>query len=218
MVALVKVMAVVSGDELEVMFSSEIDESAVNYFLFGQAGVDKFQEEVIASEEVEELIYASVGQFFITLENWLRYRAFEASGESDEAVGVILEGFEIDARFIIEAFEESDGGEFGEVNVAVIIFSEEYEVLEVFLVGEVFIETRVGSEIDFGADDGFEIVLSSSLIEIDCAEEVSVVGDGDSWGAKGGDFFAERGNAAGAIEQAKFRVDVEMNKKFMSHE
>ena len=74
------------------------------------------------------------------------------------------------------------------------------------------IEARAGGHIDLAADDGADALLFALLVEIDDAVHDTVIGDGDGGLAQGLGALDQPLDAAGAIEEAVFAVDVQMDK------
>lgn len=69
----------------------------------------------------------------------------------------------------------------------------------------------VVDEVDFAADEGFDVVGFGGFVEVDGAEEVAVVGEGKGWHAELVGPVAEGVEAAAAIEEAVVGVDVEVD-------
>ena len=74
------------------------------------------------------------------------------------------------------------------------------------------IEAGAGGHIDLAADDGADALLFALLVEIDDAVHDTVIGDGDGGLAQGLGALDQPLDAAGAIEEAVFAVDVQMDK------
>lgn len=54
-------------------------------------------------------------------------------------------------------------------------------------------------EVDFTADEGFDIIFFCGLEEVDDAEEVSMVGEGESLHAEAFSFCAKAVDSTGAV-------------------
>ena len=74
------------------------------------------------------------------------------------------------------------------------------------------IEAGAGGHIDLAADDGADALLFALLVEIDDTVHDTVIGDGDGGLAQGLGALDQPLDAAGAIEEAVFAVDVQMDK------
>ena len=74
------------------------------------------------------------------------------------------------------------------------------------------IEAGAGGHIDLAADDGADALLFALLVEIDDAVHDTMIGDGDGGLAQGLGALDQPLDAAGAIEEAVFAVDVQMDK------
>ena len=74
-----------------------------------------------------------------------------------------------------------------------------------------FIKTRAGCDINFTADDRFDVGGLAGTVEIDCAVHHAVVGDGASGAACVFDGGRNFGYAAGAVKEAIFAVQMQMD-------
>ena len=74
------------------------------------------------------------------------------------------------------------------------------------------IEARAGGHIDLAADDGADALLFALLVKIDDAVHDAVVGNSDSGLSQRLGTLYQSLDAAGAIEEAVFAVDVQMDK------
>ena len=74
------------------------------------------------------------------------------------------------------------------------------------------IEAGAGGHIDLAADDGADALLFALLVEIDDTVHDTMIGDGDGGLAQGLGALDQPLDAAGAIEEAVFAVDVQMDK------
>jgi hypothetical protein len=83
----------------------------------------------------------------------------------------------IDAGLVVEAIEIAGGDELNEVAIAGFVFAEQDE--GVVAVGIALDALALLSDVDFAADDGMDAVFLGFVVELDCAEEIAVVGHGD---------------------------------------
>ena len=186
----------------------------VDFGLFGDAVVLEFEVEIFGAESLLEPVDRAPGFFEVVVEDVLGNFAGEAAAESDEAFAVLGENFFVDARLVIVALEVGVGDEFDEVFVAGFVFGEENEmVVNVFAAGAAFLfETRTGGDVDFAADDGFDVFSAEGLVKIDGAVEDAVVGDGEGAEVQFGGAFGEFVQAASGVEQRILGVKMKMDK------
>ena len=75
----------------------------------------------------------------------------------------------------------------------------------------------VGGDVDFAADDGVNAFGFGGIVELDGAEEVSVIGHADGGHLLFGADLHELVDFAGSVEQGVVGVVVEMNEGSLSH-
>ena len=144
---------------------------------------------------------------------------------------MLVEEIVIDARLVVEAFEETGGNELDEIAIAFEVFAEENEVIAAagagFKIVAIFGSDRAGffaavvaaalGDVDFAADDGLDIALAGFIEEIGGGEEVAVVGDGHGGHFLARSFVEKLGGFARAIEKTEISVDVQVNKLRIAH-
>ena len=104
----------------------------------------------------------------------------EVAVDDDEAFVVFGEGFLVDARAVVEALGVGEGGELEDVFPADFVFDDDGEVIGGFgdAVG-VFVEAGVWGDVEFAADDAFDVEFLGGGVPFDSAEEVAVIGECD---------------------------------------
>jgi hypothetical protein len=120
-------VCVVGGDEGESHFAGEIDGAFEAVSLDFEAGVLNFEVEAIA-EDAGVPFNEFAGFVVIISEEESGEFGGGAAGEADESFAAFFEEWAVDARFVVEAFEVSGGGESDEVIEAFAIHGEEGEV------------------------------------------------------------------------------------------
>ena len=209
---LVQIMVVVGGDDGAVGAFGDFEEFGDHGHLGGVEVVLEFDVEIFA-EDVFVLECAGDGGVHVA--------AFEAGGDfgaevavdDDEAFVVFGEGFLVDAGAVVEAFGEGEGGEFEDVFPADFVFDDDGEVVGGFgdSVG-VFVEAGVWCDVEFAADDGFDVVFFGGVVPVDGAEEVAVVGEGDGGHVELFGFLEEGVDGGAAVEEGEVGMAVEMDK------
>jgi len=116
----------------------------------------------------------------------------------------------IHARLVVKAFQVGFGGQLDEVAVAGLVLCQQDEVV-ILLIGGGFAGAAIGSDVYLAADDGLDARLGRFLVKLDGAVHHAVVGNCQGIHAQ---FLRPRyqlGDAAHAIEQAEFSVDMEVS-------
>ena len=130
-----------------------------------------------------------------------RHFAREAGAGADETLGVLREDFLVDARLVVHALEVRGGDELDEILVTGLVFGEEEEMGGGFLraVG-LAIEAAARREVNFAADDRLDVGLLALLVELDRAEEIAVVAQGERGHLQLGGARRQLGNTARPVE------------------
>src|SRR5258708_30247365 len=187
-----QIVAIVGGDDGDAGFLGEPHEVFVYALLNFQALVLNFEEKVAFAEDVAEAIgvLARESEFFLhhRLGDW----AAKAGRQCDEALAVFREQVEINARLVIEAFEEAGGDQLDEIVIALEIFAKQNEVVAAARTWLHFTAIAVGhrrgffaavvaaafGDVDFAADDGLDVAFAGFIEKVGGGEQISVVGDG----------------------------------------
>ena len=118
----------------------------------------------------------------------------------------------IDAGLDIKAVQKGLGNEVAQILIACFVLAQQHEVarLVVHAVDAVLHPAR--GDIDLAADHGVQPGGLAGAVEIDHAVHHAVIGDGDGRLPERLGALDELPDAAGAVEQAVFGVDVQMGK------
>ena len=137
----------------------------------------------------------------------------EAPGEHEEPVGVLGEELPVHARLVVVALEVGLGDEPHEIGVAGLVAHEDGAVAGALVAAVLSrpLEAAPRRDVELRAEDGLHARLHAGRVEIDAAEEVAVVGQGEGGEAQLLRALDELLEARGAVEQAVLRVDVQVN-------
>lgn len=113
----------------------------------------------------------------------------------------------MNAWLVIKAFNKTDRREIEEILPAALVFGEEEKVIVGFIFGK---SIRINN-VKLTADDGLDAGFFRFGIELRHSEEVPVVGEGNSWHAKGFSPLDEVTYPRCAIQQAIFGMDVQVD-------
>src|SRR3984957_10588624 len=148
-VAVMQIVAIVGGNERDAGFFGEPDEVFVYALLDFQPLVLNFEKEITFSENVLETISILSRKIEFLIHHRLGDRAAGAGGRGDEALAVLRKEIEINARLVIEAFEESGGDQLDEVVIALKIFAKKNKVVAAAGAGLHFAAIAVGHRCGF---------------------------------------------------------------------
>ncbi len=141
------------------------------------------------------------------------------------------EQVEINARLVIEAFEEAGGDQLDEIVIALEIFAKQNEVVAAARTRLHFTAIAVGhrrgffaavvaaafGDVDFATDDGLDVALAGFIEKVGSGKKIAVVGDGYSRHLLARGFVEELGSFARAVKKTEVRMNVEMNKLRIAH-
>ena len=116
----------------------------------------------------------------------------------------------VDAGLIVEAVQAGAGYQPDEVAVAGEVAGEQGEVEGAAVEGGVAVGVGAGGDVNLAADDRADALVAGGQVEVGGGVHGAVVGDGDRVHAERGGALDEVGDAAEAVEQAEFAVDVEV--------
>jgi hypothetical protein len=175
--------------------------------VFGPLGALQLQVKAVG-EQAPEIQRAFDGAGAVALQQRLAHGAALRARQRDQAFIEFLEPFELDHRLVAHhVFGPGAREDFGEVEVTLAVLHQQQQPgggRAGVLAGHL--------HPDVGAYQGFDARAAGFLVELDGAEEVAQVGDGQRRlpvrGRGGHDFI----DAVGAVDDGKFGVEAQMNK------
>ena len=179
--------------------------------LLGDAVALDLEVEVVA-EDLAQLQRPLPGLFVLAVDYLARDVAGEAAGEADQTLGVLAQQRPVDARLDVEALGEAHGDEIAEVAVARLVLAQQDEVGVAVVDAVLAVGQRAGRDIDLAAGYGLDAGLAAGAVEVDRAVHDAVVGDGQRVEAQSLGALGEGVYPALAVEQAVFRMHMQVNK------
>ena len=212
----VHVVQVVRRHEADAVFLRERDEPLVRLALLRQAVVLDLEEIVLLAEDRKIFAHDGIRALRLVRDERAWHLARHTRRKADEPLVVLPEQIVIDAGLVVEALDVRKRDELHEVAVARLVLREQDEVivLDAVHLGAFLAPAR--RHVDLTADDGLHALRHRLLVEVDDAVHRTVVRDGDGRHAlllDGGDQLLD---AARAVEEAVFRVDVQMHERCCS--
>jgi hypothetical protein len=215
----VDIVNVVCGHKGQVQFVGQLNQHGPNDPLVVYAVVLYLDVKAFRAEHLAVSSRDILGAAHVFAEESPADFALETAGKSDESAAVLGQNFVVDSRFIIEAFEVSGGGEFQEVLVSLAVAHEEREVVTCFLVRPAAaVVPAFMCHIRLVAYDGLYAMLERFRVELDCAEEIPVVGDGNGACALPAGLFHKLLNLACAVEKTVFAMNMKVDKRCRRHD
>ena len=188
----------------------QAQEPRVHCGLLPDTVVLEFQEEIVLPKDLPQF----EGVFFCPRQIAAAQAAGDLAGQAgrqgDEALGVPAQQIEIDAGFDIKALREGTTDQEGEVPVPLLIFAQQHQMAGLGVEFMHFVKAAAAfrRHIDFAADDGLHALGLAGAVKVDHAVHHTVIGDGDGVLPHGFDQFRQITDAACAVQQAEFRMDM----------
>ena len=171
------------------------------------------EKEVLAAEDLEVLAHERIGMLEVVLQDGARDLTGDAGRQADDALMVLAQEVLVDARLVVHALDVGQRDELDEIAVARLVLREQNQVVIAHAIDLAVFLARAWGHVDLAADDGLRALLLGFLVEIDDAVHGAVVGDGDAVHAELFRRLDELLDAARTVEQAVFRVDMEVSKR-----
>ncbi len=214
----VRVVAVVGGEQGRAQVARQPDQLRVDVVLLGKTVVLQLDEERVTPEHVLEPRHQVARAVVVVLQQRLRHRTAETAARGDEALVMLLEQLEVDARLLVETVEVGVRRHLDEVAIPLRGFGEQREVVDVVVVATRTVEPTGGDHVRLGADHGREVERAGRLVEVEDAVHVAVVGDADRGLAVGGGGGDDVGDARRTVEHRELGVQVEVDERLVAHE
>ena len=198
-----QVVTIVSGDHRQVIAAGDADQLVVDLLLLGEAVVHDLDEEVIAAEDLQEVIELLLSLACAPFEQHLADGPLQAGGRCDQALGISLDQVHIDARLVVKALEVACRNEAREVGIALGRLAKHQKVIARagMLAGAVGVGRR--GEVGLAAENRLDAPLLAGFLERERAKEVAVIGQRDGTHAQLAATRDEPIDAASAIQRAE---------------
>ena len=139
--------------------------------------------------------------------------ARKTGGKADESLAVLREKLEVDSRLCVKALRESFRHHINEIFVSDLVFDEQDEMISGAVRFVALIEAGTRRDVDLAADNRLDSLRLAGAVEIHHAVHDAVVGNCDGILSKLACAFGNLRDAAGAVKQAVFAVQMKMNKR-----
>ena len=220
---LVRVVAVVGGEERGADLLGDLDQLRVRVALGLQTVVLQFDEQVVAPEDVLQPGGLGERTLLVAVEQRLQHVAAEAAGGGDQAVGVLLEQLPVHPGLVVVALHEGQARQLDQVLVTGLVLGQQREVVVELLAalgvatgvvdpapaGRSLAAVVVG-HVGLGADDRLDPLLVALAVEVERAVHVAVIGDADRRLAVADGLGDELVESSRAVEHRELGVDVEV--------
>ncbi len=209
-VGLFHIVGVVGDDEGDAGVAAELFEALGGLPLLGDAVILDLQIEVVA-EECLQIQRAGFGRLIVAADQLLRDLAREAAGQAHQPLGVLVQQRPVDAGLVVEALGEAGADQIAEVAVAGLVFAQQDQVGVGVVEAVLLVMPGARGDVDLAADDGLDARGAAGLVEGHRPVHHAVVGDRQGTLPQFFGALRQLLDAAGAVEQRIFGMDVEMD-------
>jgi hypothetical protein len=213
-----QVVGVVGRDQRDPELLVHVEQLAVHGLLRGDPVALELEVEPISEDAVEglellpRLAHAPV-------QDRVRDGRREAAGGRDQALVVLPQELEVDARLVVEALQIAPGDQAHQVPVPLIVHGEQEEVVHPVEAARLRIPIEAGPlrHVDLAADDRLDAASNRRLVELDRPEQVPVVGHRDGGHARRLRALHQLLDGDGAVEDRVLGMQVEVRELCPAH-
>ena len=215
-VALPQVVDVVGGHERQVQLAGQGQDALVDDLLLLDTLVLHLQEEVARAQDVAQprRRFQRRPRLF-DLER-ARHLPLQAAAEADEPLGVLGQQILVDSRPVVEPFGIARRHQLDQVLVALVGLGQQHQVVG-FGLRSALLEAAALRHVDLAAEDRLDAAGARVVVEDHRREHVAVLGDRERRHVELDRFVQQLVDAAGAVEERKLGVQVQVNEVRHSH-
>ena len=202
-----EIVRVVGGDDGQFQLACHANQALVDRVLLLHPVAHHLDVEAVA-EDLAIRLRVAQGFGIVVAQQRCRNQAGHAAGEDDQALVVLRQELEIDARFVVVAFEEALGDEGHQVSVSHQVCCQQRHV---GFVAHGTVEAPPGRDVRLAAQNGREPHLARRVVKLHRAVHHAVVRQRDGRRSGLRRPAAKLVDSAGAVEQRVFGVDVQMD-------
>ena len=205
-------MGVVGADQGDARLLVQAQQAPVHRGLLGNAVILKLQIEVALAQNVLHGQGIFLGPVIVAADQAAGNFTGQARRQADEALGMPAQQVRVNAGLDIEPVYKGLAHQVRQIPVSRFVFAQQHQVpgLRVQLIG--LIQPGAPGHIHLTADDRMDALGFAGSIEVDGAVHNAVVRDGHRRLAQLLHQLRQVPDAAGAVQQAVLRVDVQMGK------
>ena len=207
-----EIVRVVRHDERKPRLACHAQQPLIDLPFLGKALILKLEEEIPRPEDFAVFQRRSLGSVIVVLMQILRDPSCEAGRKADKALVVLPQKVHVHARAVVEAVDEAARDHIDEILIARHILAQQDQMIGLAVERIHLVKARSRRDIDLAADDRLDPGGLRGLVEINDAVHHAVIRQGDGLLPKLLDTGHHVLDAARAVKQAVFRVDVQMDK------
>ena len=205
-------MRVICHDERKPRFACQPQKPLIDLCFLRKLLILKLQIEISRPEDLAVFQRRLLCRRIVVLMEILRNAARETGRQADQSLVMLAKQLHIHARTIIKAVDEAARDKVCQVLIAGHVLTQQDQVIRLAVERVDLVKARARRDIDLAADDRLDVRCLCRPVEVDHAVHHAVVRDGDSVLPELFDARHDILDAARPVEQAVFRMDMQMDK------
>ena len=205
-----QIVAVVGAHQRDVHLPRQLDEPGQHLLLLGDAVILQLDEEVAPSEDVQIALGHGARVVLPPVQQQLGQVARQAGAHGDQALVVLLQQGIVHPRAVVVAPQPALAHQRGQVLIALLVLAQQNQVAVV--AGDAGLVVHVRADVHLAADHRMDALGLGRTVEVQHAVHHAVVGDGAGLHAQLLQPLHQRLDAARAVQQRIFRVQMQVCK------
>ena len=178
--------------------------------LVGNAVILQFQVVVVLAEQIVHLQGVGLGPLVIVVQDPLGHLAGQASRQGDQTFMVFPQQIHIDAGLVVKALHIGLGHHVAQIPIARLILAQQHQVPGFAVEFMCLVKPAAAGHVDLTADNGMDALRLAGPVKVDDAVHGAVVGNGAGRLPHLPHQLRQVADAAGAVQQAIFRMHMQM--------
>ena len=211
-VLLPEIVGVVGADQRDTRLVVHPQQGAVNNGLVGNAVILQLQIEVALPQNVPHFQRVGLGPVVIAVDDATGDLTGQTGAETDQTLAVGAEQVKVDTGPDVEALDICLRHHIGQVAVARLVFAQQHHMAGLGIKLMLLVKAGTAGHIHLAADDGVDPLRLAGPVKVDSAVHGAVIRNGAGSLPHLLDQLRQVTDAAGAIQKAILRMDMEVGK------
>ena len=205
-----QIVTVVGAHQRNVHLPGQLDQPRQHLLLLGNAVVLQLDEEVAPSKDVQIALGHGARVVFPSIQQQLGQIARQAGAHGDQALVVLLQQGIVHPRAVVVTPQPALAHQRGQVLIALLVLAQQNQVAVV--PGDAGLVVHVRADVHLAADHRMDALGLGRAVEVQHAVHHAVIGDGAGLHAQLLQPLHQRLDAARAVQQRIFRVQMQVCK------
>ncbi len=231
-VFVMQVMAVVGRHQRNPGLFRKPHQMRIHTLLDLQSLILNLQKEILFSKYIAQAVCILASAIVFLFDHRFRHRTLQTRRQRNQPAAVFGEQIVVNARLVVETFQEACGDQLDQVMVTLKIFAKQHQVIVSALprlpivaiircIRRRFLSAVVPAtlrHVDFAANNRLYVALACLVKKVRGRKKISVVCNRHRRHLLAGRFIQKLARLASAIEQTKIGMNVQVNELRGSHE